>query len=60
MKYIYRLLRVAEKRRWIGPEELQASLGEWIVLGGPPLQVGRTDASALGLPDELPDEVPED
>lgn len=55
MKYIYRLLRVAEKRHWISREDLDAALGEWVVQGAPSLVVTpRWESPGVAPGEELP------
>lgn len=35
MTYLHKLMKNAERRRWISPEELEEGLGEWVVFGSP-------------------------
>ncbi|MBI5532652.1 MAG: transglycosylase domain-containing protein [Deltaproteobacteria bacterium] len=38
MKYIWKLIKNAEKRSWLTPEDAQSALDEWVVFGGPPIR----------------------
>ena len=35
MRYLYKLMRIAAKMRWITELELEDGLGEWVVYGTP-------------------------
>jgi membrane peptidoglycan carboxypeptidase len=35
MRYLYKLMRIASKMRWISEQELEEGLGEWVVRGSP-------------------------
>jgi hypothetical protein len=46
MRYLQKLMKNAERRRWISPEELEEGLGEWVVFGSPaPERAGLRPAS---------------
>ena len=36
MRYIFKLIKIAEKRGWITPEDSEIAQQEWVVFGGPP------------------------
>lgn len=41
MKYVWKLVQLAGKRGWISEEDVDRAMGEWVVMGGPPVKVER-------------------
>lgn len=49
MGYLHKLMKNAEKRRWISPEELEEGLGEWVVYGSPaPIRTSPVEQDEAG------------
>ena len=59
MKYIWKLVRIAGKRGWLTEDDVDKALGEWVVMGGPPVQVAPEKEGAGIGPAEEP-RAPED
>jgi len=41
MKYVWKLVQIAGKRGWITEEDVERAMGEWVVMGAPPVKVER-------------------
>jgi hypothetical protein len=61
MRYLYKLMRIAAKMRWVSEVELDYGLGEWVVYGSPdPIRLTPGPEEAEQEPDEDEDLEPED
>jgi membrane carboxypeptidase/penicillin-binding protein PbpC len=61
MRYLYKLMRIAAKMRWVSEVELDYGLGEWVVYGSPdPIRLTPGPEGAEQEPGEAKDLEPED
>jgi hypothetical protein len=60
MRYLYKLMKIAAKMRWISEVDLEVGLGEWVVQGSPdPVRVDPEPDPGTD-PKDKPEAVPED
>jgi hypothetical protein len=54
MNYLYKLIKLAQKRGWIGAEDAEVALEEWVMFGGPPVRTAASLPGASASEPELP------
>lgn len=59
MRYIHKLIKMAEKRGWLTPEDSEIAQQEWVVFGGPPIRTEPGSGPSAG-PDTQSADPPED